>query len=327
MANVEIGIEDETREAAAANWFDFLLLVDPLRPGLFRYCRRLTGNLWDAEDLVQDTLERGFAKLASVHHTVTSPRAYLLRIASNLWVDRTRRLRAESVAVAYAASDPTRGTSESPAASIGVEVREAGAALLRDLAPRERAAVLLKDVFDLSIGETAEILGTTIGAVKAALHRGRNRLSESSETPRPAPREAVVDRFVERYNARDLAGLVHLMLDGASIEMYGHVYEAGREVFERKGGWFDHNFTNPFDGSASDAVWEVADFRGEPIVLVLYGADDERVVGSVMRFEVVDERIARIRVYALCPDVIEEVATELRRPVSPLRMYRFPIRA
>jgi RNA polymerase sigma-70 factor (ECF subfamily) len=60
----------------------------------------LTGNPWDAEDLVQDTLERGFAKLASVHHTVTSPRAYMLRIASNLWVDRIRRARAESTAVA-----------------------------------------------------------------------------------------------------------------------------------------------------------------------------------------------------------------------------------
>jgi RNA polymerase sigma-70 factor (ECF subfamily) len=199
--------------------------------------------------------------------------------------------------------------------------------LLRDLAPKERAAVLLKDVFDLTLDETAGILGTTIGAVKAALHRGRDRLHAPSEEQSPAPRQAAVERFVERYNARDLAGLVELMLDGAAVEMCGHVYEAGREAFERKGGWFDHNFTNPFDGSPSEAVWEVVDFRGEAIVLVLYGADGERVVGSVMRFEVLEERIARIRVYALCPDVVEEVATELGLPLSPLRMYRFPIRA
>ena len=117
------------------------------------------------------------------------------------------------------------------------------------------------------------------------------------------------------------------MLDSATVEMHGHVYEAGREAFEREDGWFHHNFYNPFDGGRpSDALWEVADFRGEAVVLVLYGADGERAVGAVMRFEELEGAVARIRVYALCPDVVDEVASELGRPVSPLRMYRFPIR-
>ena len=46
----------------------------------------------------------------------------------------------------------------------------------------------------------------------------------------------------------------------------------------------------------------------------------------MMRFEEQESAVARIRVYALCPDVVEEVAGELGRPVSPLRMYRFPVR-
>ena len=151
--------------------------------------------------------------------------------------------------------------------------------------------------------------------------------SEHTNSTRPAPSAAAIERFVDCYNARDLPGLLELMLDSASIEMYGHVYESGREAFERKSGWFHHNFFNPFDGGRpSDAVWEVVEFRGEPVVLVLHGAEGERVVGSVMRFEDEGDRVARIRVYALCPDVVAEVAGELGRAVSPLQFYRFPMR-
>ncbi|GHI28032.1 hypothetical protein Shyd_94030 [Streptomyces hydrogenans] len=46
------------------------------------------------------------------------------------------------------------------------------------LAPQERAAVVLKDVFDLPLKEIAAMLSTTEGAVKAALHRGRGRLAD-----------------------------------------------------------------------------------------------------------------------------------------------------
>ncbi len=328
MADDGLKLTEEARGATGSAWFDYLELLDPIRPGLFRYCRRLTGNVWDAEDLAQDTLVQGFAKLASVHHEVTDPRAYVLRIASNLWVDRVRRSAAEARAIDREAGDPTRPTSAGPRAGEGLAVRDAGAVLLQELAPQERAALLLKEVFELSLAEIATILGTTVGAVKSALHRGRGRVRDEmkSEKKRPDPKPEAIERFVERYNARDLPGLLELMLDGATIEMYGHVYEAGREAFQRKGGWFHHNFYNPWDGRPSDAVWEVVEFRGEPVVLVLYGAEGERVVGGVMRFEVSEGAVARIRVYALCPDVVEEVARELGRAVSPMGTYRFPFR-
>jgi RNA polymerase sigma-70 factor (ECF subfamily) len=310
VAAEEIGISEGTRGAAGSAWFDYLERLDPFRADLFRYCRKLTGDLWDAEDLVQDTLEQGFSKLASVHHAVDNPRAYLLRIASNLWVDRIRRRSSERAALAREVDDPTRVTSDVPHAIGSADVRDAGAVLLQELAPQERAAWMLKEVFELSLDEIASILGTSLGAVKSALHRGRTRLRDDmkSAPPRPAPKAETIERFVTVYNARDLPGLLQLMLDGATIEMYGHVYEAGRAAFERPGGWFHHNFVNPMDGSPSDAVWEVVDFRGEAIVLVLYGAADERVVGSVMRVEARDGVVARIRVYALCPDVVAEVA-------------------
>jgi hypothetical protein len=48
------------------------------------------------------------------------------------------------------------------------------------------------------------------------------------------------------------------------------------------------------------------------------------VLGSVMRIEASEDSIAQIRVYALCPDVVREVAEELGRTLSPLQLYRFP---
>lgn len=319
------GGQDAPRAATASAWARYLELLDPMRPGLFRYCRRLTGDVWAAEDLVQDALVHGFAKLGTVHHEITNPQAYVLRIASNLWVDRMRRESAEARAIAAEATQIATPAADSTDAKVGV--RDAGAVLLRELSPQERAAFLLKEVFDLTLAEIASTLGTTIGAIKAALHRARGRIRDyEEEAPmrKDAPDRATLDLFVDRYNQRDLPALLSLMLDGATIEMYGHVYEAGRDTYEREGGWWHHNFHNPWDGKPTDAYWEIAEFRGAPVVLVQYGPEKDRTVGSVMRIETQEERVARIRVYALCPDVVLEVAQELGRPVAPSGLYRFP---
>ena len=71
MAETKFELTDEARLSTGSAWFDYLQVLDPFRPDLSRYCRNLTGNIWDAEDLVQDTLEQGFAKLGSVHHAIS----------------------------------------------------------------------------------------------------------------------------------------------------------------------------------------------------------------------------------------------------------------
>ena len=65
-------------------WHRFLQGTESLRPDLHRYCRSLAGTVWDAEDLLQDTLLRAFAKLGDMQPQVENPKAYLFRIASNL---------------------------------------------------------------------------------------------------------------------------------------------------------------------------------------------------------------------------------------------------
>ena len=94
---------------------------------------------------------------------------------------------------------PTRRGRRRRAAS-----REAAGTLLVQLAPQERAAVVLKDVFDFSLEEIADALSTTAGAVKAALHRGRGKLVEPQSRTSRAPAPGVLDAFCAAFNARDL---------------------------------------------------------------------------------------------------------------------------
>ena len=68
---------------------------------------------------------------------------------------------------------------------------------------------MLKDLFDLSLEETAVVLETSVGAVKSALHRGRERL-RSGDAPasrRNLPSVELVDRFAELVTASDREGL------------------------------------------------------------------------------------------------------------------------
>ena len=69
----------------------FVEATERHRPALWDYCLRLTGSPWDAEDLVQETMLRAFARLSHVWQPLRDGRAYLFRIASNTWIASLRR--------------------------------------------------------------------------------------------------------------------------------------------------------------------------------------------------------------------------------------------
>ena len=330
MAKVEL--PDEFREQTRLAWARYLDFLNPFRPELHRYCRRLTGDLWEAEDLVQDTLVRGFASLGVVHRTIENPRGYLVRIASNLWIDAQRRRGVEAGALATAAAqEAERSKTASPDHT--TDLRDAGAALMQLLSPRQRAAVLMKDVFDMSLAETAEALGTSVGAVKAALHRGRSRLEESGDAAipsRPVPDPAVVDRFVACMIAADLPGLLETMADTGVIETVGSLLEVGRDQFSAKGSWLWQSVhVHPeMDESVRPPRWrtERGDFRGEPVMLSFTPFQGEEWLASITRFETGDGRVTRVRAYYFCPETMREVADELGARAGHV-LYRFPFEA
>jgi RNA polymerase sigma-70 factor (ECF subfamily) len=302
------------QEAARGAWRRFIDDLAPLRPDLFRYCCGLTGNIWDGEDLAQDVLLRVFSQLGKLNADIERPRAYLLRSATNLWVDRLRRAGLERAHAEAERDEPHPPPAD---ASQVVDVRAAANSLFLALAPQERAAVLLADVLDLSLEETASMLKTTQGAVKSALSRGRARLKAAAAKPRmgvATPRD-VVDRFVAALTAKDFDAIRALCLADVTVDMVGGAgfdgYEAGKTTVE-----YAHMV---MPGMGDAPAWRTVDYEGEPIAIGLRQQDGVEGLNEVWRFEVEDGRISTLRLYCFTPDVLVAVAKALglhvlRRP-------------
>jgi RNA polymerase sigma-70 factor, ECF subfamily len=310
-----------------SSWHRFLDVFEPMRPELYRYCRCLTRSAWDAEDLVQDTLVRGFVTLGTMFRELANPRAWLFRVASNMWIDRVRgarfELAVEPPAQPGAAPDP-RGP------------REAAGALLVRLTPQERAAVVLKDVLDFSLEETAEILATTGGAVKAALHRGRGKLAEPADPPERQPAPGALNAFCDAFNARDIERLTRLLLDGAQVEIVGLITEYGPDApkdprtgslagamaaitTDERGGVPPEHLVGYQGGLPSCEVRA----HGEGWVLLFwYDHDQGPRVRALMTVDIADGAIARARSYFFSPEVIAEICGELGVPFQ-VNGYRY----
>ncbi len=308
-------LPDRLRDGARGAWARYLAVVAPFRRDLHAYCRKLTSDLWDAEDLLQDTLLRGFSTLGSTHQPIRNLRGYLVRIATNLWLDAMRRRGAERRALGAHAESLG---SQSPPASVSHEAREAAETLLHRLPPQERAAVVLKDVLDMSLEEIAQVLQTTVGAVKAALHRGRAslRAPETEKTAaRPRPSQKLVERFIGLMKASDLPGMLELMLDTATIETLGQLVEVGREQFSQKGSWLWQSVhVHPeLPPEIRPKKWEneLAVYDGEPVMLSFTDQLGPRVLVSITRFEEVEGKVSRIRAYYFCPETMREVGETL----------------
>ncbi len=317
------GLRDDLRTA----WHRYVDTLVPLRPALYGYCRRLAGNVWDAEDLVQDTLLRAFAHWGVTYPPIRNPRAYLLRTATNVWIDTLRHRQTEARA---SLADPD----DAPAAGVNPEtssdVRDAGSQLLQRLSPQERAAVVLKEVFEMSLEEIAELLATTTGAVKAALHRGRDRLREpegAAASRRPAPSPELLDRFIEHYNAKDVKGLVALMIEGGSTENVGNSFHIGSDPAAGTPRFlhamvYGHREWPP-EFRRDSARIERVEFEGESIVLAFRTYKGREALESIYRFEEQDGRIARIRSYAFCPETVRALGEAFGVPVRT-GIYRAP---
>lgn len=309
---------DRTLRAA---WHGFVDATAAHRPVLHNVCRRLAGNLWDAEDLVQDTLINAFGRWGIAHPPIRDARAYLLRTATHLWIDRLRRRDAERRALAMP-GDETATLPSDP-----TNIRAAGEQLLHLLSPQERAALVLKEVFDMPVRDIADMLATTEGAVKAALHRGRDRLDAPAPAHRRRPSPELLDAFIDRFNARDVAGLTALMLDGGIADNPGNSFHIGKAPDQGVARFFDAVVNGHKDWPAETQYesnrLEKREIEGDLVLLALVTRKGREALMSVFRIDEDEGRIARIRSYGFCPETIRAIGGMLGVPVFT-GLYRAP---
>ena len=237
-------------------------LLGDMRPKLHRYCARMTGSVVDGEDVVQEALVKAIEAHADAPPT-DNPQGWVFRIAHNAALDFLRR-RARQAAVS---SDEDSDMIPDP--DISAEQRQIAAASLRTfmrLPVAQRGAVILMDVLGYSLEEISGVLGASVAAVKASLHRGRERLRELANEPddRPLPILPDVDRarlgtYVDRFNARDFDAIRDMLAEDVRLELVNRRRLTGSTEVGR----YFHNYDRLETWHFVPAILE-----GRPAVLV-----------------------------------------------------------
>lgn len=197
--------------------------MEQLMGTLNRYCLHLTRESKDAEDLVQETWIRALDDRRTLRlQQHANPEAWMLRLAKNIWTDQGRRRQAHSRILDRLRQEATEWHAQAlftteHGSRMTLELMFA--ALANHLTPMQRAVFMLRDVYGYSALETAERLGMSEGAVKAALHRARKGLLDvrkelaSDEASPPAEENwrEILRAIVAAYLSGDIDAVVGLL--------------------------------------------------------------------------------------------------------------------
>jgi len=239
LARARAGDEDAFRE-----------LTEPYRHELQLHCYRILGSVQDAEDMLQETLLAAWRGLDGFEERA-SVRAWLYRIATNRCLNALRAAGRRPPPARSPGAEPPgpAGPSEPawsgpypdaqledlPDAAPGPEARyEARESLalafvagLQRLPPRQRAALVLRDVLGFRAAEVAGMLDSTEVSVNSALHRARAALDaelpardrERAPLPRSPRERELVGRFVDAFESADVDRVVALLTEDAWLTM------------------------------------------------------------------------------------------------------------
>jgi RNA polymerase sigma-70 factor, ECF subfamily len=231
----------------------FQTLVEPHRASLHAHCYRMLGSVQDAEDALQDTLLRAWRGLPRFEGR-SSLRSWLYRIATNVCLKLIQRRPRRVLPLDYRpAADPHDGPGAPLAEVVWLEpytdplldadaglaapdaryeqresVELAFVAALQHLPPRQRAVLILRDVFGFSAAEVGEALHASPDAVHSILQRAHRaveeRLPERSQqaTMRSLGDERLrrlVDSYVEAWENGDVDAILAMLTEDAVLAM------------------------------------------------------------------------------------------------------------
>jgi RNA polymerase sigma-70 factor (ECF subfamily) len=288
----------------------FLELVAELRPDLHRYCARMTGSIADGEDIVQETLARAYYALAELE-AVPPLRPWLFQIAHNRALDYLRRYDRRMGQPLGAAGDPPSREADDPEELLArEEATRAAISRFSELVPVQRSSVILKDVLGHSVEEIAALLELSVPAVKAALHRGRERLRFLAESaPRgamsaPPPTSPAIARYVALFNAREWDTVRAMLADDVRLDLVSRFQRSGRRDVSA----YFTNYDRFHDWHLVSA-W----LDGAEVVAVFRNPDDTRAsyfVELTMR----DGFIVRIKDFRYVPYILADASMVLAIP-------------
>ncbi|WP_432939619.1 RNA polymerase subunit sigma-70 [Kribbella sp. CA-253562] len=229
----------------------FTALIEQHRAEMRAHCYRLLGSYDEAEDLTQETFLRAWNSAGTLGQ-IDNPRAWLYKIATNVCLDFLRKQNRRPTTyepipgmdsgdgppppkIAWLQPFPDDQLPERPAP--GHEPDEQAVAsetlelvfltAIQHLPPRQRAAVILRDVARWSAQETAELLGSSLASANSAVQRGRAALREAlperredwSAAEPTAEDRALLQRYMDAAAVADIDAMVELVREDAVLTM------------------------------------------------------------------------------------------------------------
>jgi RNA polymerase sigma-70 factor (ECF subfamily) len=287
---------DSTMEPAT-----FGQLAAEMRPRLHRYCARMVGSALDGEDVVQEALAKA-AEAAPAAGVIERPESWLFRIAHNAALDALRRRKRQA---AHRSEIEVGDLADASAAADARVNAATSLAAFMTLPATQRSSVVLVDVLGYSLTETVAILGVTLAAAKAALHRGRAHLKALAQSPEAAaPNLSAAERdrlrdYADRFNARDFDALRNLLAEDVRLDLVNRRRLSGSK-----------DVATYFTRYAEGADWRLAPgvAEGRPALLVSDPADRTGATGYVVLLNWRDGRIAAIRDFRYAPYVMDCLA-------------------
>ena len=303
-------LNDADAQLARDQWFRYLDVIEPVRGDLHAYCQQLTARIWDAEDLVQDTLLKGFAIMArgDLHgpqSPVRNTKAYLFRVATNQWIDQQRKAQREILLATIEQE-------------ISAEQQDIVGALEKALqlnSPQEFAALILKEGYDFSLEEIADFVGTSIGSIKSALSRSRQKMQSTHPLPQvDDANQRLAKQFAETINQHDLQALKNLMAESMSIVVCNVGGGRGKgELWTEK--------------SVRQVTAQYAQYQGEALVLLINKPTDASapdVVVDVIRIDGSNDKVTRLTDYCFAPETLSHLAQALDLQIADIGYHQSP---
>ena len=249
-------------------------VFESLRGRLFGLAYRMLGSRADAEDIVQETYIRWHQADRS---RIDNAEAWLVTAASRLAIDRLRRLKTErETYVGPWLPQPIIAEGSSPERQLDLadDLSMAFLTLLERLAPDERAAFLLHDVFDVGYSAIASVLERSEAACRQVVHRARERVkgARARFDVSESAKVNLLQKFLTAVEAANEQGLLELFAPDATWTADG----GGRTAAARQPIVGAPNIAKLVIGLrnkfwAADRTFEVGTINGEPGLIIRDG--------------------------------------------------------
>lgn len=280
-----------------------LAAVERVRKRLWAVCYRMTGNRSEADDLCQEAIARAIER--AEQSTADDPSGWILRLTTRVCLDQLRRRKverrvnelvdpldvADMVAGEERSSDPERAT------ILREDVRYAIIVALQRLTPRQRSAIILRDVCDCPLADVAETLELDENSTKALLHRARVALADArrqSDVDVPADMK-VVERFASAIESGSIEQLTELLDENAwgVVDGGGVIQAAKKPNFGRRA--ISRQWANGKRRLGQSVTAEIRRLNGEDAIVIRLAAAPDVVV-AVVHLETRDGHVVALRV-------------------------------